>query len=153
VTVTSEKKTRTPRDLALSLIVLLIPVFLIVLGYRYLYGGDTIVTVDPTEAIASAQRAGMSQLPPNTAPEGWLIVHARFRDGALRIGYLTKDQKGVQLVWSRADLASTVLPKPGETRLVGRSGDTSVVVLAAEGADATPLAKLLPIPVNAEAGS
>lgn len=148
---TSEKKTRTPRDLVLSLIVLLIPVFLIVLGYRYLYGGDTIVTVDPAEAIASAQRAGISQLPPNTAPEGWLIVHAQFRDGALRIGYLTKDQEGVQLVQSRADLATTELPKPGETRLVGRSGDITVVVLAAEGADARPLASLLPIAVNAGA--
>ncbi|GIH11757.1 hypothetical protein Rhe02_98240 [Rhizocola hellebori] len=151
MTVTSEKKTRTPRDLALSLIVLLVPVFLIVLGYRYLYGGDTIVTVDPAEAIASAQRAGMSQLPPNTAPEGWLVVHAQFRDGALRIGYLTKDHEGVQLVQSRADLSSTVQAKPGETRLLGRSGDITVVVVAAQGADASPLARLLPIPVQASA--
>ncbi len=148
---TSEKKTRTPRDLALSLVVLLVPVFLIVLAYRYLYGGDTVVTVNPTEAIASAQRAGLTQLPPSTAPQGWLVVRAQFEDGVLRIGYLTEEQKGVQLVQSRADLAQTQLPKQGETRLVGRSGDITVVVLVAGGVDAGPLARTLPIPVSASA--
>ncbi len=149
---TTEKKTRTPRDMALSLIVLMVPVFLLVLTYRFLYQGDTIVTVDPSEAIASAQRAGMSQLPPNTAPEGWLIVNAHFRDGVLRIGYLTKDRGGVQLAQSKTDLAATAAAKPGETRLLGRSGDVTVVVIAEKGADAGPLARMLPIPVNASAG-
>jgi hypothetical protein len=91
----------------------------------------------------------MPELPPNTAPDGWLIVTAKFRDGVLRIGYLTKDHGGVQLVQSRADLTSTELPKSGETRLVGRSGDITVVVLASAGTDATPLAELLPIAVSA----
>lgn len=147
----TEKKTRTPKDMALSLIVLLIPVFLIVGAYRFLYGGDTIVTVDPTETIASAQRAGIGQLPPATAPEGWLIVSAQFHDGVLRIGYLDPEQRGVQLVQSRTDLATTELAKPGETRLVGRSGDVTVVLLG-KGADLGPLAKLLPTPVS-EGGS
>ncbi|HCT80952.1 MAG TPA: hypothetical protein DGT23_31185 [Micromonosporaceae bacterium] len=137
--------------MALSLIVLLIPVFLIVGAYRFLYGGDTIVTVDPTETIASAQRAGMDHLPPAGAPEGWLIVTAQFRDGVLRIGYLDQEKRGVQLVQSRTDLATTERAKPGETRLVGRSGDVTVVLLG-KGADLGPLAKLLPIPVS-ESGS
>ena len=153
VTVTSETKTRTPRDLALSLIVLLIPVFLLVLAYRYLHGGDTVVTVNPAEAIASAQRGGLTQLPPDQAPEGWLVVRAQFADGVLRIGYLTPEHKGVQLVQSRADLARSELPKPGETRLVGRSGDITVVVLAASGVDPQPLARSLPIVVSAGTGS
>lgn len=150
---TSEKKTRTPRDLALSLIVLLIPVFLIVLAYRYLHGGDAVVTVSPAEAIASAERAGLTQLPPSEAPAGWVVLRAQFDDGVLRIGYLTEEQKGVQLVQSRADLAQTQLPKENETRLVGRSGDITVVILAASGVDPSPLARTLPIAVTAGAGS
>lgn len=133
--------------MAISLIVLLVPVLLAVLAYRFLYQGDTPVTVDPTETIASAQRAGLTQLPPATAPEGWKIVQARFEDGTLRIGYLTKDDKGVQLVQSRKDLASSEQPRAGETRLIGRSGEVTVVLIGKD-ADLTPLAALLPIKVQ-----
>lgn len=128
--------------MAISLIVLLIPVFLIVWMYRTFYGGDTVTTVDPTEAIASAQRAGLTELPPPTAPEGWFIVSAHFRDGYLRIGYLNEKQQGVQLVQARGEL-----PRPTERNYVGRSGDMSVMLVTTE-ADVTPLARLLPIAVG-----
>jgi Protein of unknown function (DUF4245) len=130
--------------MALSLIVLLIPVVLVIVAYRTLYQGDTVVTVDPTEAIASAGRNGLTQLPPATAPEGWLIVSATFRDGVLRIGYLDRDQKGVQLVQARGTLEQ---PRAGEKALVGSRDGVSVMLLTKD-ADLTPLAKLLPIPVS-----
>ncbi|WP_162907347.1 DUF4245 family protein [Allorhizocola rhizosphaerae] len=139
-------KTRRPRDMAISLLVLLIPVFAVVWMYRTLYGGDTVVTVDPSEAIGSAQRAGLTQLPPATAPQGWFIVSAHFRDGYLRIGYLNQDQQGVQLVQGRGEL-----PRPAERHYVGRSADMTVMLVTA-GADVAPLAKLLPIPVSVGEG-
>lgn len=139
-------KTRTPRDMAISLIVLLIPVFLVVLAYRTLYGGDTVVTADPSEALASASRAGMTQLPPSTAPEGWVIVRAQFRDGVLRIGYLDPQQRGVQLVQTRGEL-----PKPEARAFTGRSGDMSVMLVTRD-ADIAPLAASLPIPVSPSGG-
>ncbi|BCJ72369.1 hypothetical protein CS0771_19130 [Catellatospora sp. IY07-71] len=92
---------RTPKDMALSLGVLLIPLLLIVLGYRLFYGWDAAVTVDPAHAIESAGRASLAPLP-GTAPDGWQTVTAKYGDGVLRIGYLDPDGKGAQLVQSRA---------------------------------------------------
>ncbi len=128
--------------MALSLVVLLIPVFVVVWMYRTLYGGDTVVTINPTEAIASAQRAGLTDLPPATAPEGWLIVSAHFRDGVLRIGYLNEKHQGVQLVQGRGEL-----PRPEDRVFTGSRGDMSVMLVSND-ADVAPLAKLLPIPIG-----
>jgi hypothetical protein len=133
--------------MALSLLVLLVPIFVLVVGYRVLFNGDAPAKADPKPALESAKRAGMTQLPPETPPAGWSIVTAQFRDGVLRIGYLTDAHKEVQLVESKLDLAATELPKAGETRLFGRGGDTTIVVLT-KGADVTPLTKTLPIAVS-----
>jgi len=131
--------------MALSLIVLLIPVILVIVAYRSLYQGDSVVTVDPTETIASAGRAGITDLPPATAPPGWSIISATFREGVLRIGYLDQRQKGVQLVQARGTLDQ---PRPGDKSMTGSHDGVSVLLLTQE-ADLEPLAKLLPIPVSA----
>jgi hypothetical protein len=133
--------------MALSLLVLLVPIFILVVGYRVLFNGESPANVDPTPALESARRAGITQLPPAQPPAGWSIVQAQFREGVLRIGYVTKAREEVQLVESKADLAATELPKRDETRLIGRSGDTTIVVLT-KGADVTPLTSTLPIPVS-----
>lgn len=130
--------------MALSLIVLLIPVVLLIVAYRTLYQGDSVVTVDPTETIASAGRAGITDLPPATAPQGWSIISATFRDGVLRIGYVDQRQKGVQLVQARGTLQQ---PRPGERSMTGSRGGVNVMLLTQE-ADLSPLARLLPIPVS-----
>jgi hypothetical protein len=132
--------------MALSLIVLLIPVVLIVVGYRTIYQGDTVVTVDPAETIATAGRGGMTQLPPAAAPEGWSIISATFRDGTLRIGYLDQRQKGIQLVQTRGTLQQ---PRPGEKAMTG-SRDGVNVMIVTQDADLEPLARLLPIPVSGD---
>ena len=146
-----EKPARTPRDMALSLLVLLVPIFLLVVGYRVLFNGESPVNVDPIPAFESAKRAGITQLPPAQPPAGWSIVSARFRDGVLRIGYVTGARQEVQLVESKGDLEATELPKAGETRLIGKSGDTTIVVLT-KGADVAPLTDTLPIPVTQSRG-
>jgi hypothetical protein len=130
--------------MALSLIVLLIPVMLVIVAYRTLYQGDSVVTVDPTETIASASRAGITDLPPATAPEGWSIISATFRDGVLRIGYLDQRQKGVQLAQAKSALPG---PRPGEKSMTGSRNGVNVTLVTQE-ADLQPLAKLLPIPVS-----
>jgi hypothetical protein len=104
----ANRSARRPRDMLLSLIVLMIPVLLIVLAYRTLYGGDTVVTVDPTEVIASAERAGMKPLPPTTGPEGWQTVVAQYRDGTLRLGLRGPAGEGVQLIQSNLPAAELV---------------------------------------------
>lgn len=130
--------------MVISLVVLLIPVILVVVAYRTLYQGDTVVTVNPAEAIASAGRDGMTQLPPATAPEGWLIVRADFRDGILRIGYLDRSQRGVQLIQTRGQISPV---RPDEKAMSG-SKDGVNVQLVTKNADLAPLARLLPIPVS-----
>jgi hypothetical protein len=135
---------RRPRDMALSLIVLLIPVVLVIVMYRTLYQGDSVVTVDPTETIGSAQRAGITDLPPATAPQGWSIISATFRDGVLRIGYVDQHQKGAQLAQARGTLAE---PRAGEKSMSGSRNGVNVMLITQE-ADLEPLAKLLPIPVS-----
>jgi hypothetical protein len=153
---------RTPKDMALSLGVLLIPLLLLVLGYRLFYGWDAAVTVDPAPAIESAQRASLAPLP-GAAPEGWQTVTAKYTDGVLRIGYLDPDGAGAQLVQSRSD-AQTLLKKElgdkakaegettigavtwqrhvtpeGRTALLRTAGNTTTL-LVGEGADLTALA-------------
>jgi hypothetical protein len=90
--------------MALSLLVLLVPVVLIVGGYRVLQRGDQPVIVDPAPAVAQARSAGLTVAEPDALSTGWRPVSADFlkRDGGgvLRIGYLTPDGVGVQLIES-----------------------------------------------------
>lgn len=153
---------RTPKDMALSLGVLLIPVLLLVLGYRLFYGWDTAVTVDPANAIASAGRASFAPLPA-AAPADWQTVTAEWQPGVLRIGYLDPDNNGARLVQSRTALDALVKDEldgkaqadgetvvgpvtwqrfrapDGQTVLARASGNTTTLLIG-QGADLTGLA-------------
>ncbi|MEU8000023.1 DUF4245 family protein [Catellatospora sp. NPDC049111] len=157
---------RTPKDMALSLGVLLVPLLLVVLGYRLFYGWDTAVTVDPANAIASAERASFAPLP-LAAPEGWQTVTAKWEPGVLRIGYLDPDNHGARLVQSRAALDTLVKDEldgkavadgetvvgavtwqrfrgPDEqTALARTAGNTTTLLIGAENADLTGLASAI----------
>jgi hypothetical protein len=94
---------RSPRDMAISLAVLLVPVILGVLFYRLLLDGDKPVVVDPTSVISEARSAGAFPVSePTGLDSGWRTVSARYQPGAggalLRLGYLTPGGGGVQLV-------------------------------------------------------
>ena len=102
------KRVRRPRDMALSLAVLLVPIFGILLVGRFFYGDTTTATVDPQVALSGAARASMSPIPEGQVPEGWKVVSAMYRDGVLRLGYLTGDDKGVQLVQGKGDSAGLI---------------------------------------------
>jgi hypothetical protein len=160
---------RTTRDMAISLLVLLIPLALVVAVFR-LRGGEDVVVVDPSPAIAQARAANAF---PVTAPSGlpgqWRPVSAAFRPGSggsvLRIGYLTPTGGAVQLIESDEptedllprELGDQIRPigpvavegqqwrsfevRGGETALVLAGSDRTLIVVGrAEVAELTQLA-------------
>jgi Protein of unknown function (DUF4245) len=91
--------------MALSLLVLVIPVLLIVVTYRFLHNGDQPVIIDPAATIAQAKAANRFPVAePAGLDAGWRTVSAVFRtteDGAtLRLGYLSPTGAGLQVVES-----------------------------------------------------
>ncbi|GAA4247547.1 DUF4245 domain-containing protein [Dactylosporangium darangshiense] len=157
---TREPKARRPRDMALSMLVLIIPVFLIVGFYRYL-GHETPPQIDTTEVYGSVQRAGQFQpLRPESLPDGWRIVSATFTDGVLRLGVTAPDDGALQIVESakpRAELVPAIVGpgakagdeitiknitwqrytqgRPGETALV-QTTDPRTVIIVGQAKDA-----------------
>jgi hypothetical protein len=123
---------RSPRDLAISLLVLLVPILLFLVFYRVVLGGDQPVRVDPAPAIAEARAADAF---PVSEPAGlrtsWRPVNATVQtaDGfrTLRIGYVSPEGSGVQLVQSNmpaerllpAELTSNAQAQ-GVTKVAGR---------------------------------
>ncbi|MEU8422527.1 DUF4245 domain-containing protein [Micromonospora sp. NPDC048835] len=129
----SGKSERSPKDMAISLLVLLVPIALLLAFYRGFLGGDQATTVDPAPAIEQARSANVF---PVSQPRGlssdWTTVSARYQTvegGAnLRLGYLTPEGRGVQLLQSSvpadrllpAELTSQGQPQ-GPTELAGRT--------------------------------
>lgn len=109
---------RTGRDMAISLLVLLIPLAVVVTLFR-LRGGEDVVVVDPAAAIAQARAAGAFPVaaPTGLGPE-WKAISAQFRRddrvAELRIGYLTPSGGEVQLVESSEDVSSLLAHELGD---------------------------------------
>ncbi|MET8370308.1 DUF4245 family protein [Micromonospora sp. DT68] len=130
---TAAKSERSPKDMAISLLVLLIPIALLLAFYRGFLGGDQATEIDPAPAIEQAQSANSF---PVSQPQGlgsdWRTVSARYQTvegGAnLRLGYLTPEGRGVQLLQSSlpaeqllpAELTAESQPQ-GQTELAGRT--------------------------------
>ena len=102
-----KRQSRTGRDMALSLIVLLIPLALIV-GIFRLRGGEDIVVIDPSAAIGEARASGLFAV---AAPEGlgpdWRPISAGFSAanaiGTLRVGFITPHDGTMQLLETNED--------------------------------------------------
>ncbi|WP_405113723.1 DUF4245 domain-containing protein [Micromonospora sp. NBC_01405] len=124
---------RSPKDMAISLLVLLVPIVLLLAFYRGFLGGDQPSTVDPAPALEQAHAANafpVSQ--PTGLGDDWKTVSASYRSveggSSLRIGYLTPEGRGAQLVQSSvppeqllpAELTAEGQPQ-GPTELGGRS--------------------------------
>ncbi|PZF92400.1 DUF4245 domain-containing protein [Micromonospora deserti] len=95
---------RSPKDMALSLLVLLIPIALLLAFYRGFLGGDQPTTVDPAPAIEQARAANAFPVSAPGLGDGWRTVSASYqvaeRGSSLRLGYLTPEGRGAQLVQS-----------------------------------------------------
>jgi hypothetical protein len=106
---------RSPKDMIMSLAVLLIPIALLLTFYRLVLDGDKPVAIDPAPTIQEAQQ---SKLFPVLVAQGlgddWHPSSATFRraeNGAtLRVGYVDPDKDPIQLVQSNVP-AATLLPQ------------------------------------------
>ncbi|MEV6487342.1 DUF4245 domain-containing protein [Actinoplanes sp. NPDC051633] len=124
---------RSPRDMAMSLIVLLVPIALLLAFYRVVLSGEAPVTVDAAPAIQQAQSAGAF---PVAVPEGlsddWHVTSANFKrapEGAsLRLGYVAPDDDAVLLIESSvpaAQLLPAELGKEAKPRGTFRDGEAA----------------------------
>ncbi len=154
-----KREERRPRDMALSLAVLLVPIALLLLFYRLVLGGDEPIGMDPEPTLQQARSAAVF---PVSAPQGlgddWHVQSATFKrddDGAtLRLGYVDPDKKPIQLIESSV-APTTIVPaelgdkprepvgtfrdeartwqryegRPGENALVLRESGRTVIVL------------------------
>jgi hypothetical protein len=141
---------RGPRDIALSLAVLLVPIFLLLLVYRLVFSGDAPVPGDTAGTWDAARHsAHFTVLEPAGLPAKWTAVSAVYQDGTLRVGYVTPDGAGVQLIESDQS-ADRLLPtelgtdaRPGDLVTIGerqwrtypvaRDGNSRALVLVDDG--------------------
>jgi hypothetical protein len=153
-----KREVRSPRDMAVSLAVLLVPIALVLAVYRFVFSGDAPVTVDPAPAIQQAQSAALFPvLVPTGLGDDWHVSSATFRraeEGAtLRLGYVAPGDDSALLVQSSipaeqlvpTELGRTAAPRstfrdgqrawrgydtrPGEIALVLTDPDRTVIVV------------------------
>ncbi|MEU7902703.1 DUF4245 domain-containing protein [Actinoplanes sp. NPDC049118] len=96
---------RSPRDMAMSLGILLLPIALLLLFYRLVLDGDKPVSVDTEPALQQARAAAAFEVVvPQGLGDGWHPVSASFQRGGegatLRIGYVDPDSDPIQLIES-----------------------------------------------------
>jgi Protein of unknown function (DUF4245) len=96
---------RSPRDMALSMAVLLVPIFVLLVVYRVFFAGDAPIAVDAGETYATAKHSAHFTVEvPQDLPPGWTPIAAKFEtvtDGSvLRVSYVPPARTGLQLVES-----------------------------------------------------
>jgi hypothetical protein len=102
--------------MALSLLVLLVPIFVLVCVYRFL-GGESPTVADPSTAYADARAAGAFPVAEPTVPAGWQPVSSAFRRGdagaVLRVGFRSPGGGTAQLVESNVMAGALVSAELG----------------------------------------
>ena len=115
-TATVSRTSRSPRDLVISMVVLLVPIFLFVGVYRLL-GHDNPPVVDTSGSFREARAAAFPALSPTPLPGGWHALSSDFRAGqpasVLRVGLRAPGGGVVQLVESSQDSESLVADELG----------------------------------------
>lgn len=114
VVAAATRSERSPKDMAISLLVLLIPIALLIGFYRVFLGGDQAAEIDPSPTVAQARSINAFPVSePAGLADGWRSITATLQrpEGAvtLRLGYLSPDGGGVQLVQSNVP-AERLLP-------------------------------------------
>jgi hypothetical protein len=103
----AERAGRSTKDIVLSMAALLLPILVLVGGYKIFFGGDKPIAVDVSETYATARHANaFPVLEPQPVPHGWTANAATYtapspgaQVGAeLRVVYHTPDGGGVQLL-------------------------------------------------------
>lgn len=110
VNTTALRLSRTPMDMAKAVLVLLVPVALLVAAYVFFFGGNNVISIDPSGDYAAARAAGQfSVLQPAGLPSSWKPVSSSYSAGTLRVGYVTPSGSGIQLVESKQSLINSEL--------------------------------------------
>ncbi|WP_305785089.1 DUF4245 domain-containing protein [Symbioplanes lichenis] len=140
---------RRPRDMALSLAVLLVPIALGIFFYQFFLDGNKPVTYDARPTLESARAAALF---PVSEPQGlsddWHVQSATFKrestGATLRLGYSDPDASPVLLVESSVPTATLIPAELGENpqatatvrvgarawqQYDGRPGETALVLL------------------------
>ncbi|MCW2138352.1 Protein of unknown function (DUF4245) [Actinoplanes cyaneus] len=108
----TKREGRSPRDMAMSLLVLMVPIALLLIFYRVVLDGDEPLTVDPSSSIQLASKQFTVLAPAGLGPD-WRVTAATFKREAggatLRLGYVDPDDNPVQLVESTTP-ADTLVP-------------------------------------------
>lgn len=105
--------------------VLLVPVFLLLGAYKIFFSGDAPIAVDTSDTWATARHsAPYPVLQPDGLPGGWTAISASYSGATLRIGYITPNGSGVQLVES--DRTGDVLI-PAELGTDAQAGNLVVI--------------------------
>jgi hypothetical protein len=125
----SAREGRRPRDMIISLVVLLVPIALILIFYRVVLDGDRPFAKDPTAAIEMAGRE-FPVAQTSGLGKDWHITSANFQrqdgGGTLRIGYVDPDDRPLLMIQSNIDAATLVPAEVGaEGKRTGvyRAGD------------------------------
>jgi hypothetical protein len=108
------REERSPRDMIMSLAVLLVPIALLLIFYRVVLSGDAPITVDPAPTLQEARQAAVFTVAePTGLSDDWHVSSATFKrqptGATLRLGYVDPDKDPVQLVESNVPTA-TLLP-------------------------------------------
>lgn len=113
------KEARRPRDMIISLAVLLIPIALLMGFYRVVLEGDRPVSTDPTSSIELASREFPVAQPAGlTEDQDWHVTSANFRrengGATLRLGYVPPSDKAILMIQSTVDPSMLVPAEVGE---------------------------------------
>ncbi|WP_084557965.1 DUF4245 domain-containing protein [Couchioplanes caeruleus] len=163
---------RRPRDMVMSLAVLLVPIALLLIFYRLVLDGDKPISVDAEPTLQQARAAKVFPVSEPRLGADWHVQTATFKQeqggATLRLGYADPDGEPLQLVESSVATA-TLIPaelgkepeavgtyragartwqrydaRPGENALVLlEKGRTIIVVGKAESANLEKLASSL----------
>ncbi|WP_203916383.1 DUF4245 domain-containing protein [Rugosimonospora africana] len=115
---------RSARDMALSIAVLIIPIFLLLGVYRVFFAGDDPIAVDSSQTYATAKHdAPFQVLEPTGGPAGWPSISAtvgKVTDGwVLRVSYVPPAKTGLQLVESSRPVNALLADELGSTARPG----------------------------------
>jgi hypothetical protein len=153
----AQRSERRPRDMVISMLVLLVPILLAFGVYRIFLDGHEPIAVDTTAAVDDARHANaFPVLVPTGLDDDWTTVSARWQDldgaKALRLGMVAPDGKGAQVLQTDAEPAQiipaeltadarhtgdaqiggaawqTYTTRPGERALVKLDPDRTVIV-------------------------
>jgi hypothetical protein len=108
--------------MALSLLVLLVPIFVLLAAYRFL-GGESPTVVDASSAYDTAKAAKLFPVTePTGLPAGWQSVSSAFQrgdaGGVLRVGFRSPSGGIAQLLESNVDAEALVRGELGQAARV-----------------------------------